>query len=505
MRDSSMGTTLAIHWNLCMGTIGTYAPHRPDLAPLLEKLTNFDLCGEYLLTEVGRGLDARNLETTATLQPDGSFDLHTPRASAAKVMPPTSPLAGVARVGVVFARLIVDGADNGVKAFIVHLGDENELAEGITCQLLPKRCGAKALDHAITTFTHVRLGPESLLGTPSRAQDQRLDFFRQIHRVTTGTLSLSMSTIPALKISAWIAGTYSYRRRVAGGPEKNGIPIIQFPTQYRPILDAIVQSWVYDAFADDAIALFLDAKLPMEVRHAAAVCFKATVGPDTQTTINELSERCGWQGLFAYNGIIELAMALRGNSVAEGDYTVLCIRLVSEVLLGRYELPEARMKTCLLAKHEAGIWQEARELIASLGDKHHRSEAVSAHLLPRCREMIKATGHRMAYEAAAMGGKVKREALDLFESSCIKSDLSWYCQFEGLRRNDFHARDTATVKAALPLLQEFLSQREAAAAAAAVAPIMDEDSWDEFVTNLPMLQKAGPVEASLHQNAKSSL
>ncbi|TGJ80501.1 hypothetical protein E0Z10_g8262 [Xylaria hypoxylon] len=484
VRDTAMGTTLSIHWNLCIGTIGSYVHRRPDLAPLLDKLLRFELCGEFLLTEIGRGLDARNLETTATLQSDGSFDLHTPRTSAAKAMPPTSPWAGVGRVGVVFARLIVNEADHGVKPFIVYLNDENELLPGITSQLLPRRCGSKVLDHAITTFTHVRLSPESLLGSPAEARNQRADFFRQIHRVPVGTLSLSMTNIPALQQSALIAGTYSSRRHVTADSGTKGIPIIQFPTQYRPILDAIVQSWAYDAFAGEAIALFMNAELGMEVRHAVAVCFKTAVGTDTQITINELAERCGWQGLFAYNEIIELALALRGNAVAEGDYTVLCIRLVSEVLLGRYQLPEAMMKTCPLARHEIGIWQEAREMIESLGDKNHRSEEVNAHLLPRCRDMVKATGHRMAYEAAATSGKLKPEALQLFESTCMKTDLSWYCQFERLSRNEFLANDAKAAKEALPLLREFLCQSRPSRAT--VAPIVDEESWDEFIESLPV-------------------
>ncbi|KAI0478358.1 acyl-CoA dehydrogenase/oxidase [Xylaria cf. heliscus] len=228
--------------------------------PLLEKLINFDVCGEFLLTEIGRGLDARNLETTATLQPDGSFDLHTPTPSAAKAMPPTSPLAGVGRIGVLFARLLVNGSDHGIKTFIVHLSDENGLLPGVTSQLLPERCAL--------------------------AKDPRMDFFRQIHRVPTGTLSLSMTNIPALQLSALIVGTYSSRRHVTAGSDGKGIPIIRFPTQYRPLLDALT------------IALFFDNNIDMEVRHGVAVCFKTA-----------LAELCGWPGLFAYNGIIEMALA----------------------------------------------------------------------------------------------------------------------------------------------------------------------------------------------------
>jgi hypothetical protein len=37
-----------------------------------------------MLTEVGHGLDAKNLETTATLLSNGEFDLYTPSPSGAK-------------------------------------------------------------------------------------------------------------------------------------------------------------------------------------------------------------------------------------------------------------------------------------------------------------------------------------------------------------------------------------------------------------------------------------
>jgi len=46
-----------------------------------------DVSGNFSLTEVHHGLDVINLETTATLKSDGSFDLHTPHKGAAKSVP----------------------------------------------------------------------------------------------------------------------------------------------------------------------------------------------------------------------------------------------------------------------------------------------------------------------------------------------------------------------------------------------------------------------------------
>jgi alkylation response protein AidB-like acyl-CoA dehydrogenase len=482
-RDTAATTILTIHWNLCIGTIGRYARHRKDLTPLLDQLLNFDVCGEFLLTEIGHGLDARNLETTATLLPDGSYDLHTPSKAAAKAMPPNTPWAGIPRVAVVFARLFAHGSDCGVKPFIVRLGDASQLCAGVISRPLPKRSGAKAVDHAITTFHHVRLEPGSLLGTPRPAPGHRVDFLDQIWRVSIGTLSLSLVNIPILQQSAYIAGSYSLRRCVGTSIGDQRTPIISFATQYRPILNALVQGLVFEAFSDDAITLFRDDKLSPAVRHAVATCFKATVSIATQKSLTELADRCGWQGLFAYNRIIEMAMSLKGNSIAEGDYIVLCIRLVSEVLLGRYKLPEAKIKDSRLAKHEAGVWNEVREMIGSLDLGSHRDQTFNMHVLPRCQALVEATGHRMAYEAAFSSYKITPEALALFESSCIMSDPSWYCESESASRNELFARDVQITTEALPQLQILLNQTNAAPWT--TVPILTDERWDEFVQGLP--------------------
>lgn len=39
---------------------------------------------QFMLTEVNHGLDARNIQTTATILPDGDIDLHTPSPNDAK-------------------------------------------------------------------------------------------------------------------------------------------------------------------------------------------------------------------------------------------------------------------------------------------------------------------------------------------------------------------------------------------------------------------------------------
>lgn len=81
--DFGCYTILAAHVGLAIGTIAKHAEYRQDLRILTDKLLNFEMVGIYLLTEVAHGLDAFNIETTATLNKDG-FILHTPRREAAK-------------------------------------------------------------------------------------------------------------------------------------------------------------------------------------------------------------------------------------------------------------------------------------------------------------------------------------------------------------------------------------------------------------------------------------
>ncbi|KAF4426628.1 Acyl-coenzyme A oxidase-like protein, partial [Fusarium austroafricanum] len=195
-------------------TLSHFAKERPDLQDLLTKLLSFEICGQFMLTEIGHGLDARNLETTATLQADGSFELHTPTTAASKVMPPTTPYCGMPRVAIVFARLMVHGKSQGVKPFVVFLSDADAMRPGVSSRMLPTRPGTKPLDHSITTFNHVQLPSNALLGSPAKPTNERAEFLRHIRRVAVGTLSLSIMGISAIRIGTRIATLYSERRTI---------------------------------------------------------------------------------------------------------------------------------------------------------------------------------------------------------------------------------------------------------------------------------------------------
>ena len=170
-RDISAFVLVEIHFNLCISTISSFTKSRPDLSSLLTNLLNFKVYSAFMLIEIGHGLDARNLETTATLLPSGEFDLHTPTQEAAKAMPPATPLLRRPRIGIIFARLIMKHEDHGIKPFVVWLNDSINMREGITSYVLSTRPGTKPLDYSITSFDHVRLPLDALLSTLSKSKD----------------------------------------------------------------------------------------------------------------------------------------------------------------------------------------------------------------------------------------------------------------------------------------------------------------------------------------------
>lgn len=313
-----------IHLNLCVGTIAPFAASRPDLVPLLDDLMAFRVCASFLLTEFGHGLDVKSMETTATLLPDGSYDLHSPCPAAAKAMPPTTPLASCPRIAIVFAKLIVENKSRGFKLFIVPLSSSTSMHPGVTAWLLPVRPGTTPLDHCLTCFDHVRLPSSALLGSAEKARDAGADLQKQLWRVSVGAIALSLGNVACLKVAAYIAGTYSMRRHIyqAG---RGSMPIISISTQYRPVLRALVASEVLGAFARWVTPLFSNANLDILVRRGLAIIFKTTA-VHLFSVMPELADRCGWRGFYAHNQLADLYLSYSANAVAEGDVHVLSLR-----------------------------------------------------------------------------------------------------------------------------------------------------------------------------------
>ncbi|KAI0633863.1 acyl-CoA dehydrogenase NM domain-like protein [Trametes polyzona] len=485
--DGAAFTLLVIQYNLCAGTIARYASRRPELLPIVDDLLRYRKHGQFMLTELGHGLDISNMETTATLLPSGEFVLNSPTPSSAKFMPPTVP-AGAPCVAVVFAKLIVDGEDRGHRPFIVALNDGKQMCAGIQSRRLPYRGGTNPVMHSLTTFHNVRLPRSALLGSLARPSDLHANLIDIIHRVSIGTIAIGCLALPMMQCYTTIGALYSLRRKI--GSPTNQVPILTFRTQHGPILTVAANAYVMQALQRWAIAQFCDQSQDMRVRHGIGAIFKAVMVQHSQKGALEVSERCGAQGLFAHNQMTCLHSENRGLAIAEGDILALSIRLVNELLLGRYTLPPSTDPSSLLARHEASLFAELRAIVQG-SQQHHRSENVSRLVLPRCQPMMEAIGHRMAYDAARAQG-VRPALVDLYVAGVVKLDGAWYAEHAGLGRAAQLEMEARAMDAVLPMLGELVAEMDVFAYVS--APIATEERWGAFVDGLKMFEGTAEVD-----------
>ncbi|KAF5859621.1 hypothetical protein ETB97_002594 [Aspergillus alliaceus] len=426
---------VSTQYNVAGATLAAFVADQPEYQPLLDRVLRFDV----------------------------SFAT------------PNSPRKGFPRVALVFARLLVSTNDWGVKPFVVWLNDGKQM-----------RAGSKPLDHTITAFTHVRLPRSALLGPLKKPGNVRENFLSMIQRASVGALAFTTALIPAMKRAVFIAGKYSLRRQILG-QNNTPLPIISFRTQQLPILHALAQIAVFEAYAHDSIEQFRGSSSTPAVQRGISATFKAVLCQASQPMFHALSERCGAQGLWKYNHIIESQLETRAVSIMEGDTLALSIRLGIELLLNRYELPPPVNPGCLLARHEKGLFDECRSMLEGLKEGH-RSAEFNSLILPRCPVLAEAIGHRRAYEAAVKAG-IDSDLLALYEIHTVLLDPSWYTQHTDLTREYLFRTEARLLDALLPQLDKLLD--ETGAGPYCTAPILSQASWDAFVGGLETLDGVG--------------
>ncbi|WP_405498894.1 acyl-CoA dehydrogenase [Nocardia sp. NBC_00511] len=339
--DPHLGALLTVQVNLVLGTLLEQPSPSGEVAALLSDLLEGRAVGAYVLTEVGHGSDLNNLETTATYDRagNGSFILHTPTDTAIKFMPTTAapPVHGVARFGIVFARLLVDGRDHGVYPFLMRLVDaDGRTRPGITIRRLPEKPGL-GMDNALTRFDHVRLTQECLLSRTGTRIDENGELispiprdnqvWRAISRVRVGRLCISAMAAAVSRAALSIAVRHGAQRDIAslaGGR----ISLLNVPAHRARLLDAVAETYIttvavelaIDAFAAD-IDNHLDEQSPELTDLVALTKYFAT--STALRVTNEVRDRLGAQGTFAHNKIVEYRALRDAAATAEGDSYVI--------------------------------------------------------------------------------------------------------------------------------------------------------------------------------------
>lgn len=156
------------------------------------------------------------------------------------------------------------------------------------------------------------------------------------------------------------------------------------------------------------------------------------------------------------------------------------IGLATELLIGRYIIPEPTHPGCLLAQHERGVISDLDEARKNISK--HRSDDYNRQIFPHLRPMVVTIGQRMAYEAALNAG-VDKDLLALYEVGAIKSDSVWYSENMNIGRVEQSRNECQALDAVLPRLDEHLESL--GIEPYCTAPMLSSDRWQGLVSAVP--------------------
>jgi acyl-CoA oxidase len=349
--DGTVMTVLTIHYNLCMGTIFNHGEGRAELRPLLNELDSMQSVGVFLATELAYGNNVQALETEALYDHETrEFVINTPRPEAQKFMPNTGA-EGVAKLGVVLARLKVRNRSVGVFPFIVRIRTAHALCPGVGVAPLGDKPDY-ALDNAITFFDHVRVPFHHWLGGAESQIDEHGQFTSRIasggrrflsamERVQTGKLCIAAGGLGLLKSSLDLTLRYALQRRTFG-PGRRDVSVLQYRTYQRPLFEGIAAAFAC-ALVLQRAALDHATSAPSDLRALRMLAIaKIFISSRSMEVIAQCRERLGAQGLFSANRVITCWIHSNGVVTAEGDNEILLLRMAREMLVGSaYEPPAA--------------------------------------------------------------------------------------------------------------------------------------------------------------------
>jgi acyl-CoA oxidase len=187
--------------------------------------------------------------------------------------------------------------------------------------------------------------------------------------------------------------------------------------------------------------------------------------------------------------------------IAEGDILTLCIRLFSELLLGRYQIRLPNANESILAKHALSYLEENTQLLRHLPDGH-RSESFNALILPRSELAIEAMGHALAY-SAAVKANLPKPILDMYECGAVKQDPAWYSEDLGISSTTQRIREDKAVRSMLPRLETYIE--DLGIGPYVSAPIISDNAWKQYLAALPVFRgNADPENYQENQDARYS-
>ncbi|WP_163408265.1 acyl-CoA dehydrogenase family protein [Flavobacterium ajazii] len=329
-------------WGMSVQSLGTekhYAKYLKDIGAL-------KLPGCFAMTETHHGSNVKGLETTATYNhSDQTFVIHTPHEKAQKEYIGNAAVHG--QMATVFAKLIIDGHDYGVNAFVVPLRDTNgNTLEGVTIGDCGHKMGLNGVDNGKISFDNVVIPKENMLDRFASVNDKgefespipsdNRRFFTMLGTLVGGRIGIPRSALSAAKSGLTIAIRYSDQRRQFGPEGGSEVPILNYRMHQRRLLIPLAKTYAVHFGLQYLTSRFLNrTESEMQDIEALAAGMKSYSTWSTRDILQECREACGGKGYLSENRIDALKNDTEIYTTFEGDNTVL-MQLVAKNRLAEF-------------------------------------------------------------------------------------------------------------------------------------------------------------------------
>jgi acyl-CoA oxidase len=322
--------------------LGTEKHHKK----YLRQIGSLELPGCFAMTETGHGSNVKGIETTATYDhATKTFTIHTPNENARKEYIGNAACHG--QMATTFAKLIVDGKDYGVSAFLVPLRDSSgKTMKGVTIKDCGRKMGLNGVDNGVIYFDQVTIPKENMLDkfasvseqgkfeSPISSDNRR--FFTMLGTLVGGRIGIPRSGLAAAKTGLTIAIRYGDQRKQFG-PEGGGeIPILNYQTHQKRLMPLLANAYALHFSLQYLTNRFLTrTEEDMQEIEALAAGLKSFATWNTTQTLQECRECCGGKGYLSENRIDDLKNDTEIFTTFEGDNTVL-MQLVAKSRLTEF-------------------------------------------------------------------------------------------------------------------------------------------------------------------------
>lgn len=410
-------------WGMSILSLGTEKHYKK----YLHDVGTLALPGCFAMTETHHGSNVKGIHTTATYNhTDRTFTINTPEKYDRKEY--IGNAANHGEMATVFAKLIIDGKDYGVNAFITPIRTKDKQPwAGVTIEDCGHKMGLNGVDNGIITFDNVVIPYENMLDrfaqvseagefeSPIPSDNRR--FFTMLGTLVGGRIGIPRSALAAAKTGLATTIKYSDKRRQFGPEGGAEVPILNYRMHQRRLMPYLANTYALTFALQHLTKRFVNRKEEeMQEIEALAAGLKAYSTWNARNTLQECREACGGKGYLSENRIDNLKNDTEIYTTFEGDNTVL-MQLTAKNRLGEFrkqfgEMNVATIFNYVVDKAKTGITEKNPFATRNTDEGHLKDPAFHLNAFQyRERQLVSSGAQRFK--------KLVDDGLDAFDAANI--------------------------------------------------------------------------------------